>query len=370
VSLPARLGRLVDAAIADEAPGPPQRILRGLLTLLGAGYGVGMRLRNAAYDRGLLPVRRLPCRVICVGNLTVGGTGKTPTVAWLAGALREAGCRVAVVLRGYGGAGGVRVASDGAGSREDWRLVGDEAALLAARLPGVPVVTGADRHAAGRLALERFLAQTIVLDDGFQHRRLHRDLDLVLVDATDPFGGGRLLPRGRLRERVEGLCRAHGMVVTRAAEAEVEPVRRALERLAPGRPVGWTTHRATALVELSTGRTVPLGALAGARVLGVAGIARPRSFRRTLAGLGAQTVECLIFPDHHPYGEPDRGAIGRAARQGGVEALVTTEKDAVRLGSCLPVGLPAFAVRIDLEWLGGSERLLPLLGVTAGGRHG
>ncbi|MBI4536871.1 MAG: tetraacyldisaccharide 4'-kinase [candidate division NC10 bacterium] len=367
--VPAWLGRRVEEAIAGEAPGVPCRVARLLLAGLAGLYGAGMGLRNVAYDRGLLRIRRLPCRVICVGNLTVGGTGKTPTVLWLARALASTGRRVAVVLRGYGSQAGAasRVVSDGGGLQEDWRSVGDEAALLAARLPGIPVLIGGDRYAAGLLALSAFQAEVIVLDDGFQHRRLHRDVDLVLVDATDPFGGGWLLPRGRLRERPTNLGRAHALLLTRADEGEVTAsLRERLERLAPGVPVASAIHKPSALLPLPDGPAERLEALRGSRVLAVSGIANPGSFRRGLEALGMEVAAHLAYPDHHPYGAAERAEIDRSARSRGARAIVTTEKDAVRLGTHLPAELPVYAVRIDLEVVAGGEAIGGVLGVDLG----
>jgi tetraacyldisaccharide 4'-kinase len=366
MSVPAWLGRRVEEVTTGDAPSLAGRAARLLLAGLAGFYGVGVGLRNAAYDRGLLPVRRLPCRVICVGNLTAGGTGKTPTVVWLAGVLSGAGRRVAVVLRGYGGKAktATRVVSDDRGLREDWRAVGDEAVLLATRLPGIPVVIGADRHAAGLAALAAFQPEVIVLDDGFQHRRLHRDVDLMLVDATDPFGGGWLLPRGRLREWVAGVRRAHAILVTRSNEAGgLEGLREQLGVLAPGVPVACAVHKPSALLELPYGKPTPLEGLRGSRILAVSGIANPRSFRRTLEAVGMDVADHLGYPDHHPYGAVERADIGRSARQKGAQAIVTTEKDAVRFGTSLPAGLPVYALRIDLVVVAGGEAIGRIFGL-------
>jgi tetraacyldisaccharide 4'-kinase len=370
MSVPAWLSRLVEGATRAERSGLCSRALCLALAGLAGLYGAGVRLRNLGYDRGVLPTRRLPCRVICVGNLTVGGTGKTPTVIWLAGALADAGRRVAVVLRGYGrrAPAGVRIVSDGRGLQEDWPAVGDEAVLIARRLPTVPIVVGADRHAAGLAALAAFDPDVMVLDDGFQHRRLHRDVDLLLVDATDPFGGGRLVPRGRLREGREAVRRAHAVLLTRSDETDRTPaLLHELAGMAPGLPVACAIHRPTAVMALPDGVPAAPEALHGFRVLALSGIANPRSFRRTVESLGMEVAGELAYPDHYPYGAAARAEIGRTARHLGAQAVVTTEKDAVRLGRSLPAGVPLYSVRIDLALVGGREGLERALGLDCRG---
>jgi tetraacyldisaccharide 4'-kinase len=353
---------------AGEADSPGDRLTRGLLTLASHGYGVVVAARNAAYDAGVLPVHRLACRVICVGNLTAGGTGKTPTVLALAQALVRAGATPCIVLRGYAGTRAEpSVVSDGRTVLLDWRQAGDEAVLLATRLPRVPVLVGADRVGAGRLALRRFGPDAILLDDGFQHRRLHRDVDLVLLDAADPFGGGRLLPRGRLREPLGALRRAHGVLVTHADRvADCAPLGEAIRRLSGGVPDAWARHRAVCLVDVERGAEERLETLEGRKVLAVCGIGRPASFLDTLHGLGAQLVGAKAFPDHHAFREEDRRAVADAASMAGAEWILTTEKDAVRLTGQGGFGRPTFALRIALDVIRGADALERLVGVRPG----
>lgn len=307
MSLAGSFRGLVLRAAAAREPTLGQRLGRGALAATALGYGAAMGIRNAGYACGLLRVHRLPCRVVCVGNVTVGGTGKTPTVVTLARRLLAAGSRVCVLLRGYGRAGtAAEVVSDGQDLLLDWRQAGDEAVLLGRLLPGIPIVVGADRVEAGRLALSRFGPDTILLDDGFQHRRLYRDADLVLLDATDPFGGGHLLPRGRLREPLTALRRAHAILLSRADQAcGLTGLRRRLEEMAPGIPQILTRHRPTGIAELAGGVARPPEWLRGRRVLAVSGIANPAAFHRTLTDLGAVLSGALAFPDHHPYGADD-----------------------------------------------------------------
>ena len=364
-----RLEALVLQAMRAESPTAAERTVHGVLAAVSVVYGAAVRLRNAGYDSGLFPVHRLPCRVVSVGNLTVGGTGKTPAVMTIAAALRAAGERVCIVLRGYGGAGtGARVVSDGRNRRLDWREAGDEAVLLAESLPGVPVVVGTDRVAAGRLAIAEFRPETILLDDGFQHRRIHRDRDLVLVDATDPFGGEWLLPRGRLREPVRELRRADAILVTRADQT-TDPggVVRRLAEAAPGRPIARGTYRPCRLRELGSGRGHAVTAIHGKRVLAMSGIANPHGFHGTLEALGAVLVDRVIFRDHHPFTSDDRRRIARTARGGAAEWIVTTEKDAVRLAPDDLGGVPILALGIDLEIGEGAEAIKTALGLSVQG---
>ena len=371
MSVGERIEAFVVRAARAEAPTATERAAQGLLTLASLVYGGLVRARNAGYNSGLLGAERLACRVVCVGNLSVGGTGKTPTVLALAGAATGAGLRVCILLRGYGRQGrGVRVVSDGRRVQLGWREAGDEAALLAQRLCGVPVVVGEDRVAAGRLTVARFDPQVIFLDDGFQHRRLHRDADLVLLDSTDPFGGG-LLPRGRLREPIAGLRRADAVLLTRADQGDdPEGIRRRVEAVAPGCPVGRAVLRPLRLRDLTAECDRSLAELRGRRVLAVSGIGNPGSFLRTVQAAGAVLVGSLAYPDHHAFTEEDRRRMGDAARLREADWIVTTDKDAVRLEARLPEGRPVLVLEVALEIVEGAEALETALGVPVRTRRG
>ncbi len=320
------------------------------LDALAALYGAGVAARLSAYRRGLLPVRRAARPVLSVGNVAAGGTGKTPFVRWLAGELVARGRRPSILTRGYGRASrGTVVVSDGAGTLASARDAGDEPALLARALPTVPIVAEANRARGARRAEEIQPAIALhILDDGFSHVALARDLDIVLLDATAPDAGGALLPAGRLREPLASLARADLLVVTKTEQAEAAPALAVAARYAPGVPV---YHAATRVLGIrdAAGLAVAPADLPGATCVAVAGLARPEAFLSTLAGLKISPAAALSFRDHDAYGPRALGRIERAAEESGATAVVTTEKDAVKLEGRL--ALPVFAVAVDMPVL-------------------
>lgn len=312
-------------------------------------YGAATALRTAAYERGWRETVRLPAPVFCLGNLTVGGSGKTPGVVWLVQYLQKRGRRPAVITRGYGRRGkDLRTVSDGGRVLLDVRQAGDEPLVLAARLPGVPVLAGADRAVAGRRALEDHGADCLVMDDGYQHLRLHRDLNLlcfdVFQDAALLEGPARLLPAGRLREPLAALGRAGVVFLTKAdlaPETRLSALRRALTERAAGVPAAAVRYRLS-FQDSPSGAAVPSEALRGSRVLALTGLARPAAFEESLRRLGAD-VASQRHPDHHFFTPEELDAARRrAAREERV--VVVTEKDKIRL--------PAdFACRVAaLDW--------------------
>ncbi|MCI0342444.1 MAG: tetraacyldisaccharide 4'-kinase [Planctomycetales bacterium] len=332
----------------------PRRALGPFAAPLAATYRAAVAVRNLAYDRGWLESVRLPVPVISVGNLTAGGTGKTPAVEWVVRRLDEIGRRPAVLLRGYGAPAG------GPGGDD---APSEETLLLRENLRGVPVIADPDRGRGGREAIRRG-ADVCVLDDGFQHRRLARDLDLLTVDALDPFGGGHLLPWGLLREPVRNARRAHAAIVTRADLAEpaiVEVLVETLGTLLEGRPVIRAVHRPFSLLRPGGAPPGRPEELRGRRVFLACGIGNPEAFRRTVAGLGADVRGLRAFPDHHPYTGADLSSAALAAIHDGAEMLVVTQKDWMKVRSLPPPGLPIVGLRVALEPLedpGAMEALL------------
>ena len=308
---------------SDENLG--RRLALAPLLLAELPYAAGAWLHRRMYEAGLRARVRLDARVVSVGNLAVGGSAKTPVAAFLARALHARGKRVALLSRGVGGsrARELNIVSDGERVLLGASEAGDEPLLLAASAPGVPVLAGVQRVALGRHAISVFGSEVLVLDDGFQHHRLARDLDLVCLDARLGLGNGHVLPRGPLREPVSALRCAHALVFTRATSADPEPP--GARRLPEGVPQLRVGVRKLGLRPLANGAREPLERLRGARVGMLAAIARPDRLARELAELGAEVAERRVFRDHHLYRREDLAALDPTLR------WVTTSKDAVKL---------------------------------------
>jgi tetraacyldisaccharide 4'-kinase len=331
------------ALVSGERRGPLAAAARLGLTLASAPYGVGVWWRNRGFDRGRRPVSRAAVPVVSVGNLTLGGTGKTPCVEWVARHYRDRGVQVAILSRGYGAKGGATGPND-------------EALVLEENLPDVPHLQDADRAAAAERAVEELESELLVLDDGFQHRWLHRDLDVVLIDVTRPPARDRLFPRGTLREPASGLRRAGAIVLTRCDQvplAEVEAIRGWLAARWPRVPVAMTEHRPTELIGANDEREA-VEALVGKAVGAFCGIGNPEGFRRTLISLDATVVAFRVFPDHHNYTRADVESLTAWAEGLPKDAVVaTTQKDWVKLRVPDLAGRKVRAVRIGLHFRDG-----------------
>jgi len=299
--------------------------LKLLLAPFALMYGSVLRVRRLLYQFGIVRVHRLPCPVISIGNITVGGTGKTPATILVAQELQQRGYRVAVLSRGYGGSleGQVAVVSDGQQLLLSPEQCGDEPCLLAGRLPGLVVVIGADRFKAGLLALEQLKPDIMLLDDGFQHIRLHRDLNILLLDASRPFGNGWTLPLGLLREPVAALKRADMVIFTRCAPFQPVPD--------PGLPWCRADHGLSGFYLQATGEPVAPGMLQQGRVVAFAGIADPAAFFNSLQALGIAPVVTCPLQDHEPYRPERLKQLDRLVADADADWLITTEKDAVKL---------------------------------------
>ena len=338
----------------EENPSLGQRALLGGLSALEALYirGVaGRRTKEMAH-----PVKAgIP--VISAGNITAGGTGKTPCIIYLARILQRMGRRPAVLTRGYKGElehhGGI--VSDRDKILISQKKAGDEPYMMAARLPGVPVIAGKDRIVSAAAA-KALGADVLLLDDGFQYWRLARDLDIVLIDSTDPFGGGHVLPRGFLREPMDALGRAGLFLLTKSRQSspeEREKIRQVLARFAPHVPVIETDHEPVPPVRLEEWPRHGSGAVPEGKVMLLCGIGNPRSFEKTAAEAGLPATSCMIFPDHHQYREEDLTAASRRAEREGARALVVTEKDAVKIKANLDMEgkgiLPVWVLGISMN---------------------
>jgi tetraacyldisaccharide 4'-kinase len=337
--------------ISGDAHGPTAALVRAGLSIASPLYSLIMRARNARFDRGM-GVRRLPRRVVSVGNITTGGTGKTPVVRWLCERLRDAGQRPGILLRGYKANPGER---------------GDEEAMLDAFLnsPGatarVPIVADPNRYRAGvRLLAANADVDLLVLDDGFQHRRLARDFELVLIDATNAFGFGHVLPRGLLREPLSGLRRADAFLITRTDQvddARLTEIERVLGQYNPAAPRYRCAHVHRAL-RAANGASHALDALAARRFFAVAAVGNPEGLDRQLRSLPGAYTGRRWFADHHAFTPGDLAAIDRDARAAGADVILTTEKDWVKLAPHHPGmndALPIWRLDLDLQFGGDDD---------------
>jgi tetraacyldisaccharide 4'-kinase len=328
---------------------PPSGGLAAALSPLGRLYLRAALLRNRLYDRGTFASHAAGAPVVSVGNLVAGGTGKTPLTAWLAARFLERGRRVALVSRGYGGRRSEEVTvvwQDGK-LLSDAEAAGDEPVLLGRLVPGAAVVVGADRVRAARHAVGTLGADLLLLDDGFQHRRLARDCDVLLLAAADPFGGGRGLPAGLLRESpAEALARAHLLVLTGSLSPPPQ-IEERLRRMAPGLPLFRERHAPTALVALDGRPRAEPSALEGRAVFAVAGLARPSALRETLESLGARVVGYRDLPDHHRFRPGEEASLLAQADEAGAELLLLSEKDAVRWQAPESDGPEILALRVE-----------------------
>ncbi len=330
--------------MSGQRRGPIDSLARAGLSLAASPYAAAMKLRRWAYGKSLLKSTAVDVPVICVGNVTTGGTGKTPMVAWLVEHLKAKGLSPAILTRGY-------KATDGAS---------DEADLLA-KLTSVPVVINPDRIAGARTAIEAG-ANVLVMDDGFQHRRLKRDLDIVLVDATNPFGFGHCLPRGLLREPLSALADAGAVVITRADrvdEQALQSIENKVVRFAPKAIICQAAHKAEAFID-SDGDTHSLDTLAGKDVFAFCGIANPKPFFAGLADLGVNVAGEYSLPDHVRYCPDLIAGLNKLARECSAGAIVTTQKDATKLFSS-GFDLPLWKLSVRMQVTARSSELIDMI---------
>ena len=332
----------IDLVHDKEVRGISRRLIMGVFYVFSLIYEQLVNLKLTMYRWGWAKKERLDCYVISLGNVTVGGTGKTPTAQHLAREISDMGYRVAILNRGYRAKwrGEVGIVSDGRTLKMDAETAGDEAFMLAKHLPNVPVLIGAQRAVTGRYAIEHFGAEVAILDDGYQHWQLARDMDILLVDAVNGFGNGYLLPRGTLREPLSHIDRADVCLMTKVDQAAPGAIAHIWETFRSYNQDGLvleSIHQPRQFVRLSdwyediAAGGVPVTEMEGKKVLAVSAIGNPASFEQTLADLGIEMVESMRYPDHHDYGERDMAEVLYRAETLGVEAIVITEKDAVKV---------------------------------------
>ena len=337
--------------ISGKRHDPIAVLLRWGLGFLTPLYRVAIYWRNRRFDLDAKQfphqrIKKAAVPVVSIGNITTGGTGKTPLVIWVARLVRSKNLRVAVISRGYG-----------AEIRGQRLSRNDEALEMELRLPDVPHLQDPNRFHMAQIAVEELESQVLLLDDGFQHRQLHRDLDIVLIDSLNPVGYGRLLPRGLLREPLAGLQRADLVVLTRCNLVSAQTIKEIRERIIRYNgqvTIAQTWTRPKSWLQFD-GREFPVDHLASSSVVAFCGIGNPEGFQKTLAELSLIVVDAKIFADHHNYSRDDLERISAEARNAGVSALVCTHKDLVKVGCNQLNGLPVFALLIDVEFQSGQQ---------------
>lgn len=337
-------------------------LLLGFLRLMSYVYGFGVRTKLALYNIGIFRRVKLDAFVISVGNITVGGTGKTPTAQKIARIMQSKGYRVVILNRGYRAqwTKDIGVVSDGTKISMTPNEAGDEAYLMAKTLPGIPVIIGKDRAITGKYAVEHFNAEVIIMDDGYQHWRLARDLDICLVDTLTMFGNGNVLPRGILREPLTNLQRAHLFLFTKTDQSSAmnkQALREILSKYNPQAPVFESIHKPNNFAEIvewhkDSGKQVGLNELHGKKVVAFSAIGNPSSFEQTLCSVGTNLLEAVRYPDHHDYGMSEMQYIDERAEELGAVAIVTTTKDAVKIPTEFIYSerkIPLYVLNMEIE---------------------
>jgi tetraacyldisaccharide 4'-kinase len=357
--------------ISGQKAGLGAGLLRLLLGVAAVGYSIAVRLRNFLYSKGCLKVHRADAAVISIGNITVGGAGKTPLVIWLCKEIvsdsrfQISNCQCAILTRGY---------KSRAQETEDYR---DEPAILAENCPGVKVIVNPDRVAGMGEAISKFGANTLIMDDGFQHRRLVRDLDIVAIDATRPFGYGKMLPAGLLREPIASLKRADAVVITRCdqiAETELSRIEKKLESINPDMIIARSIH-APAYVRSTDNKEISFEQIKNKKIFAFCGIGNPDSFLQTIKQTGADVVGSKVYNDHHHYTDSCLAGIYEQATYLKAYLVLTTQKDWTKIISDFRFqisdfqsSLPFAYIGIEIKFLAGEDKLRGLIEKTLAGK--
>ncbi len=365
----------IDLVHSKEAHGFFLNILLGILYVFSLIYAGLVNLKLSGFSHGLFRRRKLDCFVISLGNVTVGGTGKTPTAQRLASDIRDMGYRVVILNRGYRAKwhGDVGIVSDGQRLQMTAAEAGDEAYMLAKHLPQVPVLIGAERYETGRYAIEHFGAEVAILDDGYQHWQLERDLDILLVDAVNVFGNGYILPRGTLREPISHISRADVCLMTKvdqAAEGSREYICETVHKYNREARIVESIHEPRCFIRLAEwyenigGKGIDVSAMRGRKIMAVSAIGNPASFEQTLSDIGTVIIESLRYPDHHDYSMQEMNDILQQAQSLGAEAIIITEKDAVKIPSeVIHAGwdIPVYVICVQVTFQSGAQEFHDML---------
>jgi tetraacyldisaccharide 4'-kinase len=335
-----------------------EKFKRALLWLPAKLYEIAVRLRVAAYETHYRKPKRLDATVIGIGNITLGGTGKTPMVAYIARYIKSEEHSVAILTRGYGrkSSGMLKLNTPREFSTNDqpdksYSEFGDEPLMLARALPDIPIVINKDRFDGGRWAIDTLGAEALVLDDAYQHLALARDLNILLIDATDPFGGFEMVPFGRLREPLYGIKRADLVIITRADKPFDQAQTNAIIKHFCGNkvPVMYAYSSITSLRHIETSENYETDQFTGWNAALLCGIGNPHAFADDILQLGINIVSENFFPDHHAFTQQDLDRVTQAAQEAGADLIVTTEKDAVRLEGMKHGVVPVYAAQLEIQ---------------------
>jgi len=339
--------------ISGQSKGFIASVLRFLLGIAAIGYLLAVRFRNMLYSKGLLKMHKVDATVLCVGNITVGGTGKTPLVVWLCKLIAQQ-YKYAILTRGY---------------KATQNHI-DEPAMLAESCPEAEVIVNPDRVAGATEAIEKYTADVLVMDDGFQHRRLARDLDIIAIDATQPFGFGKLLPAGLLREPVSSLNRANAAVITRCdqvTEVQLSELEQILRATNPDMVIAKSTHTPV-YAKSKDNEEISIGQLKGKKIFAFCGIGNPDAFLNTVNNLGANVAGSKIYDDHYHYTNASLAEISEHGKELDVDLILTTQKDWTKVISKLELqnskskSYPPFAhLKIEIKFLAGQDKLTALI---------
>ncbi|MFC1793060.1 tetraacyldisaccharide 4'-kinase [Planctomycetota bacterium] len=352
--------------ISGQSNGFGTCLLRFFLIVTAIGYSLAVRLRNFLYSRGLLKVHKVDAAVFCIGNITVGGTGKTPLVVWLCNLIAQ-DHKYAILTRGYKATKNLKL---------NTQNCIDEPAMLAESCPEAEVIINPDRLAGAAEAIDKYAAKVLIMDDGFQHRRLARDLDIIAIDATQPFGYGKLLPAGLLREPVSSLNRAGAIVITRCdqiTDIELDKLERKLRATNPDMVIAKSTH-APVYAKSNDNKEISFEQLKGRKVFAFCGIGNPDAFLKTIKDLGAELAGSKIYDDHYHYTDACLTEISEQAKNLGADLILTTQKDWTKVISNSRFQIsdsqstPPFAyLAIEIKFLTGEDKFTTLIKDTLAG---
>lgn len=335
--------------ITSKNPSWGQKILRAVLRFISVFYRLAVALRNLLYDISIKRQTKVSAAVVSIGNITTGGTGKTPLVGWLCNYFTRQNIKTAVLTRGYK-------------KKHD---IADEPAMLAKAVPDAAIIVNPDRTAGAKKAINEYNAKLLVMDDGFQHRKLARDVNIVAIDATKPFGNGRILPAGLLREPIKSVKRADAVIITRANQNSPEKIEEIKKRISEIKPeiIFATAVHKPMYIKLIKDQHLPLSELADRKIFAFCGIGNPGAFFQTLSDMSLNIVGTKVYNDHHRYTTDDIAAIYEDARYKQAEFVLTTHKDWIKtaLLSVDKFQIPFASLMVELEFVDGQEKIIALI---------